>query len=120
MTKLKKTSATLRRIARTRAKISGTPERPRLTVKRTLRHVYVQIIDDVHGKTIAAAQDLDLSEKDRKGKTKTDIAKMVGALAADRAKEKGVTTIVFDRRDKQYHGRVQATADGAREKGLVF
>lgn len=120
MTTLKKPTAVSRRIARVRAKISGTPERPRLSVKRTLRHVYVQVIDDVNGKTIAAAQDLDISEAERKGKNKTDIAKMVGGLAAERAKEKGVTTVVFDRRDKQYHGRVQAVADGAREKGLVF
>ncbi len=120
MSTLKKPTAISRRIARVRAKISGTAERPRLTVKRTLRHVYAQVIDDVNGKTIAAARDLDIAESERKGKTKTDIAKIVGGLVADRAKELGVSSVVFDRRDKQYHGRVQAVADGAREHGLAF
>lgn len=120
MSTLKKPSAISRRIARVRAKISGTPTRPRLTVKRTLRHVYAQIIDDVNGKTIASAHDLDIAESERKGKTKTDVATLVGGLVADRAKEKGITSVVFDRRDKQYHGRVRAVADGAREHGLAF
>ena len=89
-------------------------------MKRTLRHIYAQVIDDTQGKTLAAAHDLDITEAKRKGKGKTDIAKMVGALVAERAKEKGVTSVVFDRRDKQYHGRVRAVAEAAREKGLVF
>lgn len=120
MSTLKKQGAEARRIARTRAKISGTAERPRLTVKRTLRHVYVQIVDDVNGKTIAAARDLDIAEGDKKGKGKTDVAKLVGKLVGERAKAQGVSRVVFDRRDKRYHGRVQAVADGARESGLEF
>ena len=119
-TSLKQPSQADRRIARVRAKISGTSERPRLTVKRTLRHVYAQVIDDANSKTIVSARDLDIAEKDRKGKKKAEVAAMVGKLVAERAKEKGVNTVVFDRRDKQYHGRVQAVAEGAREGGLEF
>lgn len=110
----------LRRIARTRAKITGTAERPRLTVRRSLAHIYAQVIDDVARKTIAAASDADIDAKETKGKKKTDVSVAVGKLIAERAKAKGVTRVVFDRRDKQYHGRVKAVADGAREGGLEF
>ncbi|MBU1348730.1 50S ribosomal protein L18 [Patescibacteria group bacterium] len=109
-----------RRITRTRAKIDGTAERPRLTVRRTLTHVYVQVIDDGVGKTIAACSDLDLKKTAVKGKTKTEIAFLVGKAVAERAKAKGVERVVFDRRDKKYHGRVKAVADGARDEGLQF
>lgn len=116
----KKNDKRLRRIARTRAKITGTAERPRLTVRRSLVHVYAQVIDDVARKTLAAASDADLEPTDVKGKKKTDVSLAVGKLIAERAKAKGVTRVVFDRRDKQYHGRVKAVADGAREGGLEF
>jgi len=109
-----------RRVIRTRAKIEGTAERPRLAVRRTLAHVYAQVIDDRIGKTIAAASDVDLDAKATKGKTKTEVANLVGKAVAERAKAKGVERVVFDRRDKKYHGRVKAVADGAREGGLQF
>lgn len=109
-----------RRIARVRAKVHGTAERPRLTVARTLSHVYAQVIDDEAKRTLAAAQDADISEAERKGKKKAEIAHLVGKLLAERAQTKGVTKVVFDRRDKRYHGRIKAVADGAREGGLNF
>lgn len=91
-----------------------------MAVKRSLRHVYVQLIDDTTGKTIVAASDIELSEKQQKENGKSDIAKLVGKLVAERAKEKGIERAVFDRRDKRYHGRVRAVAEGAREGGLEF
>jgi len=106
-----------RRIARVRAIVSGTAERPRLAVARSLKHIGAQIIDDVSGKTIAAATDHDIEAK---GKKKAEVAVLVGKLVAERAKAKGITKVVFDRRDKRYHGRVKAVADGAREAGLNF
>ena len=109
-----------RRIARVRAKISGTSERPRLAVHRSLAHISAQLIDDTSGRTLVAARDVDIKPADQKGKKKTDIAMMVGKLIAERAVAKGVKTAVFDRRDKKYHGRVRALAEGAREAGLTF
>lgn len=109
-----------RRIVRVRAKISGTAERPRLAVFRSLAHISAQVIDDVSGKTIVAVQDTEISAADRKGKKKAEIAALVGTMIAERAKAKGVTKVVFDRRDKQYHGRVQAVAEAARKAGLMF
>lgn len=116
-TQIKKGEAKQRRIARTRAKIMGTKERPRLAVRRSLSHIYAQVIDDAAGKTIAAASDADVKAGK---KTKTDIATEVGKLVAERAAAKGVTKVVFDRRDKRYHGRVKALADAARAGGLTF
>lgn len=110
----------LRRIARVRAKIQGVGNRPRLSVYRSLAHVYAQVIDDVTGKTIAAARDLDVPAAERRGKKKSELAVLVGKLVAERAKKKGVTHVVFDRRDKKYHGRVRAIAEAAREAGLIF
>ncbi len=107
-------SNAFRRVLRVRAKISGTAARPRLAVVRSLKHISVQVIDDTSGKTIASA-----SDKDLKG-TKLEKANAVGKLIAERAKAKGVSAVVFDRRDKQYHGRVRAVAEGAREGGLQF
>ncbi len=107
-------SNAFRRVLRVRAKISGTAARPRLAVVRSLKHISVQVIDDTSGKTIASA-----SDKDLKG-TKLEKASAVGKLIAERAKAKGVSAVVFDRRDKQYHGRVRAVAEGAREGGLQF
>jgi len=116
-TEQKKAFAKSRRIVRVRAKVSGSTERPRLTVRRSLSHIYAQIIDDVAGKTLAAA-----SDKDVKGvkMTKIEVASEVGKILAERAKAKKVTTVVFDRRDKKYHGRVKAVAEGARAGGLQF
>lgn len=101
-----------------RAKISGTPERPRLNVFRSETNIYAQIIDDVNGVTLASASSLD------KGFTcdgdKKDAARLVGKNVAERAKAKGIDTVVFDRGGYVYHGRVQALAEGAREGGLQF
>lgn len=113
----RKTAVRARRIARVRAKVQGTPERPRLAVRRSLAHIYAQIIDDVNGKTLAAASDADVKGK---GLSKTDVALEVGKVLAERAKTKKVSAVVFDRRDKKYHGRIRALAEGARAGGLVF
>ena len=108
----------LKRHKRVRSKVSGTPERPRLNVFRSETNIYAQIIDDVAGKTLAAASSL---EKDFTCEgTKTDAAKKVGQMIAERAKAAGITTVVFDRGGYVYHGRVQALAEGAREGGLEF
>ncbi len=107
-----------RRVARTRAKVSGTTERPRLAVHRSLSHISAQIIDDMTSKTLVAVHDREVKES--KGKKKSEIATLVGKMIAERAKAKGISSVVFDRRDKQYHGRVKAVADGAREAGLSF
>ncbi len=117
MTNLKRKTAKDRRIARVRMIVRGTAERPRLAVVRSLKHISAQVIDDVAGRTLASATDQDVEAK---GKNKTEAATLVGKLVAERAKSKGVTTVVFDRRDKRYHGRVKAVADGAREAGLIF
>ena len=110
----------LQRIQRVRAKINGTAERPRLAVFRSLAHISAQLIDDVAGKTIVFMRDVELSKSDLDSKKKTEIAQLVGKELGVRAKGKGVTAVVFDRRDKRYHGRVQALAEGAREAGLIF
>jgi large subunit ribosomal protein L18 len=110
-----------KRHQRVRNKISGTPERPRLNVYRSLNHIYAQVIDDVAGNTLAAASTV---EKDVlaqvKELTKKDAAKLVGKLVAQRAQEKGVKSVVFDRGGYVYMGRVASLADGAREAGLEF
>ena len=108
----------LKRHKRVRGKISGTPERPRLNVFRSETNIYAQVIDDVSGKTLVSASSL---EKDFAGEgTKSDAAKKVGQMVAERAKAAGITTVVFDRGGYVYHGRVQALAEGAREGGLEF
>lgn len=109
-----------RRLARVRAKVSGTTERPRLAVYRSLRHTNAQVIDDTSGKTLVAMRDTELAEAETKGKKKAEVAHLVGVKLAERAKGKGIEKVVFDRRDKKYHGRVRAVADGAREAGLSF
>lgn len=108
----------LKRHKRVRAKISGTSARPRLCVYRSLNNIYVQIIDDTCGKTLVSASS---TEKDfgAVGGNKED-AKKVGALAAKRAIEKGITEVVFDRGGYLYHGRIAALAEGAHEAGLKF
>jgi large subunit ribosomal protein L18 len=110
-----------RRKLRIRRKISGTPERPRLSVFRSLKHIYAQVVDDVAGTTLAHASTM---SKDLKGQadesTKSDAAKLVGQTIAQQLKAKGVTKVVFDRNGYLYHGRIKALADGAREAGLEF
>ena len=111
-------SQRLKRHKRVRAKISGTPERPRLNVFLSETNIYAQIIDDVNGKTLVSASSL---EKDFACEgTKTDAAKQVGVNVAERAKAKGIENVVFDRGGYVYHGRVKALAEGAREGGLQF
>ena len=109
------------RHARVRRKIGGTSERPRLSVYRSLNHVYAQVIDDSQGVTIASASSLENAIKSQMdSKRKVDVAELVGSLVGERAKEKGVSQVVFDRGGYRYHGRVKALADAARKGGLVF
>ena len=111
-------SQRIKRHKRVRAKIAGTPERPRLNVFRSEANIYAQVIDDVNGVTLASANSL---EKDFNFEgTKSEIAKKVGQNIAERAKAKGIENVVFDRGGFVYHGRVQALAEGAREGGLQF
>jgi large subunit ribosomal protein L18 len=106
-----------RRAYRTRAKIRGTHEQPRLTVFRSSKHITAQIIDDTKGIVICSATDVHVDVKDKKP---VEIAKLVGIEVAKRAKELGVKKVAFDRGAYLYHGRVKAVADGARENGLEF
>ncbi len=109
------------RHSRVRRKLAGTVERPRLAVFRSLSHVYAQVIDDTQGVTLVTASSLDPEvRKQRDGKRKSEVSKIVGALIAQRAKEKGIKRIVLDRGGHKYHGRVKALADAAREGGLSF
>lgn len=107
----------LKRHKRVRRNLSGTAERPRLNVFRSNKNIYAQVIDDVEGVTLASASTL---ETDLSGDSKVEKAAAVGALVAKRASEKNVTEVVFDRGGYQYHGRVKALADAARENGLTF
>lgn len=110
--------ARAKRHTRVRGKISGTPERPRLNVFRSAKHIYAQIIDDVNGVTLVSASSMD---KDFEGSGgNIEGARKVGATVAKRAVEKGITEVVFDRGGFLYHGRVKELADGARENGLKF
>ncbi|HOF87594.1 MAG TPA: 50S ribosomal protein L18 [Armatimonadota bacterium] len=122
--KLNKEAARERRHRRVRAKISGTPERPRLVVHRSGRHIYAQVIDDVAGHTLAAASTNEPAFRDQQGEAlkswNSGGAKIVGSLVAARATAKGITLVVFDRGGYPYHGRVKALADGARDGGLEF
>lgn len=106
---------TLRR-ARVRAKISGSQERPRLSVYRSTTHIYAQLIDDVAGKTLAAASTKEISTK----ANKVNLSAEVGKLIANKAKAAGITEVVFDRGGNRYHGRIKSLADAAREAGLKF
>ena len=114
----------LRRVrqARVRKKVSGTPERPRLSVFRSLKHIYAQVIDDTTGRTIVAAssQETLRATAEASSDTKTDVSSAVGKALAERALAAGVTRVVFDRGGCKYHGRVKALADGSREGGLQF
>ena len=111
--------ARLKRKKRIRKKIFGTPERPRLTVFRSARHIYAQIVDDVNGRTLAAASSVEKSIKES-GEIgeKSAVANQIGKNIAERAIDKGVKLVVFDRNGFLYHGRVKAVSDGAREGGL--
>ena len=107
--------------ARVRIKVSGTTERPRLCVYRSLGHIYAQVIDDRTGKTLVSASSLDKeTKKNLKGGGNVAAAKVIGKAVAERAKAAGVSKVVFDRGGYKYHGRVKALADAAREAGLQF
>jgi large subunit ribosomal protein L18 len=108
-----------RRKKRVRKKIYGTPDRPRLSVFRSNRHIYAQIIDDTVGRTLVSVSTMEKGF-DSAGKSKTEAALEAGRILAGRAKEKGIEKVVFDRGGNLYHGRVKALAEGAREGGLVF
>jgi large subunit ribosomal protein L18 len=113
--------ARLRRRKHIRRRVYGTPERPRLNVFRSLEHIYVQLIDDTVGNTLAAASTIDQEIREQmSGLSKTEQARIVGKTVAERAVAKGVKTIVFDRGGYKYHGRVKALAEAAREAGLDF
>ena len=106
---------------RIRKRISGTPERPRMAIFRSNKQMYVQLIDDVAGVTLASASSTDKSLVETiKGKPGMEVAKFVGKLAAERAIEKGITQVSFDRGGYLYHGKVKCLADAARESGLKF
>ena len=121
ITKIDKNAERKRRHVRVRKNVKGTAERPRLSVYRSTNHIYAQIIDDTKGVTLASASTLEKSVKaEIAGKTKREAAKIVGKLAGERAKAKGIEAVVFDRGGYLYTGRVQELADGAREAGLKF
>src|SRR5207253_3958663 len=115
----KKRELRQRRKTRIRFKVTGSADRPRLSVYRSLNHIYAQVIDDVTGKTLAAASTLSPELKDGKGK-KRDLAKEVGKLVAKKCQAAQIGAVVFDRNGFNYHGRIAAVADGAREAGLKF
>ena len=115
----KRRTSVAKRHSRLRKKVQGTPDRPRLAVKRSSRHILVQLIDDLAGHTIAAASSLEADVRELDGDKKARAA-AVGKLVADRAREAGVTAVVFDRGGYDYHGRIAALADAAREGGLEF
>ena len=112
--------ARARRHYRVRKKVSGTPQRPRLAVFRSNRHMVAQVIDDISGKTLAAASSLEASVRGAGNTGNRDAATAVGKLVAERAKAAGVSKVAFDRGGFLYHGRVAALADAAREAGLEF
>jgi large subunit ribosomal protein L18 len=119
-TNLKK-QAHLKRKKRIRKRISGTPERPRLSVFRSSRQIYAQIINDVDGRTLVSASSVEKKIKEQpKFENKIAVASFIGKLVAERAIEKGLKEVVFDRNGFLYHGRVQAVSNGAREAGLKF
>jgi|SRR5690348_9474887 large subunit ribosomal protein L18 len=114
-------AARVRRHARVRKRVSGTEQKPRLAVFRSLSHIYAQVIDDVARVTIVSASDVEAAVKTKAdGKKKADVATIVGESIAQRAKEKGVTRVVFDRGGYPFHGRIKALAEAARKAGLEF
>jgi large subunit ribosomal protein L18 len=114
-----KTRSRMRRQLRGRKKIFGAPERPRLVVTRSARHISAQVVDDSAGRTLASASSMEATLRTVAG-DKSDKAKQVGGVLAERAKAAGVERVVFDRAGHKYHGRIAALADGAREGGLGF
>jgi len=122
---IKKRLARLKRKKRIRRKVWGTSEKPRLVVFRSAKHVYVQLIDDTSGKTLTGVSTLTKDIRDtladiRKKEGKVGVSKLVGKAIAERAKKLNIESVVFDRNGFNYHGRVKAVADGAREGGLKF
>lgn len=121
MAKLSRKESRLRRHSRVRKTILGTPDRPRLSVFRSLSDIYAQVIDDAAGTTLVSASSIDHALRvETTGLNKTDQAKLVGKAVAQRAQEKGIKTVVFDRGGFRYIGRVKALAEAAREAGLEF
>lgn len=121
MARINRNKARVRRHRRVRKHVQGTPERPRLNVFRSLSDIYVQVIDDEAGVTLASASSIDKELRGKmKGKNKTEQARLVGEVIAERAKDKGLSKVVFDRGGYKYIGRVKALADAAREGGLEF
>jgi len=118
VSKADKNAARVKRHLRVRNKISGTPERPRLNVFRSAKHIYAQVIDDINGVTLAAASTTEKAFENYGGNK--EAAKEIGKLVAQRAMEKGISEVVFDRSGYVYHGRVKELAEGAREGGLQF
>src|SRR6266540_3889545 len=114
-------AARIRRHVRVRKNVKGSGDKPRLTVFRSLSHIYAQVIDDVERKTIVSASDIEVAVKTQaEGKKKAEVATLVGNLVAERAKDKGVTKVVFDRGGYPFHGRIKALAEAARQGGLEF
>lgn len=121
MARNSRTEARRTRHARLRRKVAGTPERPRLFVRRSLHHIYATLVDDAHGHTLAAASTVDKSIGGTlQSRTNVDAAKAVGTAIAAKATAAGIREVVFDRGGYKYHGRVRALADAAREAGLTF
>ncbi len=123
MARRSKTARAMRAVRhrRVRTRLAGTTQRPRLCVFRSLNHIYAQVVDDVEGRTVAAAGSLDPDIRPQvKGKTKTQVAELVGELVAKRAAGSGANQVVFDRGGFKFHGRVKALAEAARKGGLVF
>jgi large subunit ribosomal protein L18 len=110
-----------KRALRIRKTVTGNAERPRLSVRRSLNHIYAQIVDDTTGKSLVqiGSNSKDIASKSSNMK-KTDVSRLVGEAVADKAKEKGIEKVVFDRKGYTYHGRIKALADAARKKGLKF
>jgi large subunit ribosomal protein L18 len=114
-------AARIRRHARVRRRVKGSNEKPRLCVFRSLSHIYAQVIDDVSRVTIVSASDIEKDVASKAGgKKKADVATLVGTLVAERAKQKGITQVVFDRGGYPFHGRIKALAEAARAGGLSF
>jgi large subunit ribosomal protein L18 len=114
-------AARIRRLARVRRRVEGSSEKPRLCVFRSLSHIYAQVIDDVSRVTIVSASDVEKDIVSKVGgKKKSDVATLVGTLVAERAKQKGITKVVFDRGGYPFHGRIKALAEAARAGGLSF
>lgn len=117
----KRDAMRLKRKKRIRKKVKGSQERPRLTVFRSARHIYAQIVDDNQGRTLATASTMEKELRDRGGfENKKAAASEIGRRIAQRAADKGITTVVFDRNGYMYHGRVKAVSESARENGLDF